>query len=265
MRARAVTTTVVATVVAAPVLALWAAYRGAPLTGEGHGGSSATTSEADVPGELDGEPYDHYANAGNERAEPEHRFRAGSRSPDVSVEVVSAATPEPSAGPGRLTVEAQPYGDTTRITLRASGGSPVTWSAWTDSPWLYVSQSSGTLNPGEPLTVYVSVDGDREPTGPWSARVGVDPSGAMVEIVGYGAPSPTTPSQDPDPDPTPTPSPSHPTPTPTDPAPTSSDPTTPTPAVPSPEGTRSPHRAGSRATAGPQRAAPDRPPSHRKL
>ncbi|MDC7337580.1 hypothetical protein PQR15_15100 [Streptomyces lydicus] len=33
LRARALTTTVVATVVAAPVLALWAAYRGAPATG----------------------------------------------------------------------------------------------------------------------------------------------------------------------------------------------------------------------------------------
>ena len=38
LRGRAVTTTVVATVVAAPVLALWAAYRGAPRTGEPVGG-----------------------------------------------------------------------------------------------------------------------------------------------------------------------------------------------------------------------------------
>ena len=48
LRSRAVTTTVVATVVAAPVLALWAAYRGAPLTGESDG---ATISAADRDGD----------------------------------------------------------------------------------------------------------------------------------------------------------------------------------------------------------------------
>ncbi|WP_309226349.1 BACON domain-containing protein [Streptomyces lunaelactis] len=238
LRARAVTTTVVATVVAAPVLALWAAYRGAPLTGEGHDGSSVTASEADGPGGLEGDPYDHYENAGNAQAEPDNRFMVGSRSPDVSVEVISAGTPAPPTrpgvpGPGRLTVEAQPSGDTTRITLTASGGSPVTWSAWTDAPWLYVSQSSGTLHPGESITIYITVDHDREPAGAWSARVGVDPSGVVLEIDGYGAtppsPDPTPTPSDPTPDPTPTPSdpaptPSDPTPTPSDPTPTESDP-----------------------------------------
>ncbi|NUL06229.1 hypothetical protein HRW07_23960, partial [Streptomyces lunaelactis] len=195
LRARAVTTTVVAAVVAAPVLALWAAYRGAPLTGEGHDGSSVTASEADGPGGLEGDPYDHYENAGNAQAEPDNRFMVGSRSPDVSVEVISAGTPAPPTRPGvpvpgRLTVEAQPSGDTTRITLTASGGSPVTWSAWTDAPWLYVSQSSGTLHPGESITIYITVDHDREPAGAWSARVGVDPSGVVLEIDGYGATPP---------------------------------------------------------------------------
>ncbi|MEU9013776.1 hypothetical protein AB0D12_29235 [Streptomyces sp. NPDC048479] len=237
LRARAVTTTVVATVVAAPVLALWAAYRGAPLTGEGHDGVSVTASEADRRGGLDGGPYDHYENAGNARAEADTRFTAGSRS-DVSVEVISAGTPAPparpgAAGPGRLTVEAQPSGDTTRITLTASGGTPVTWSAWTDAPWLYMSHSSGTLSPGESITIYVTVDHGREPAGSWSARVGVDPSGAVVEIDGWGAtPSPpshpSSPPSHPTPPPstpTPTPPPSDPTPAPTspDPSPTESD------------------------------------------
>lgn len=40
LRARAVTTTVVATVVAAPVLALWASYRGEHGTGEPVGNGS---------------------------------------------------------------------------------------------------------------------------------------------------------------------------------------------------------------------------------
>ena len=58
LRARAVTTTVVATVVAAPVLALWAAYRGAPPTGESHGGTSVSAGEAERrPGRI-GDPND---------------------------------------------------------------------------------------------------------------------------------------------------------------------------------------------------------------
>lgn len=47
LRARVVTTTVVATVVAAPVIALWAAYRGAPQTGEGRDGATVTATEVD--------------------------------------------------------------------------------------------------------------------------------------------------------------------------------------------------------------------------
>ncbi|WTY65680.1 hypothetical protein OG741_22710 [Streptomyces sp. NBC_01410] len=262
LRARAVTTTVVATVVAAPVLALWAAYRGAPQTGEGHNGSSVTASEADGPGGLDGEPYDYYENAGNARAEPDPRFTAGMRSPDVSVEVISAGASFPPArpgvpGPGRITVEAEPAGDTTRITLRASGGAPVAWSLWTDAPWLYVSRSSGTLRPGESVTIYVSVDHGREPAGPWSARVGVDPSGAVLEIDGYGA-TPTPPSSDPTP--TPTPTPADPTPTPSDPSPTPTDPTpTPTqaPTDPTPPPSDPPPTDPSSSEAAPS----DPPPS----
>ncbi|WP_267244220.1 BACON domain-containing protein [Streptomyces sp. PR69] len=219
LRARALTTTVVATVVAAPVLALWAAYRGAPLTGESHGGTTVSAREADGPRGLDGDPYDHYdhyENAGNAQSQPDHRFTAGGASPDVSVEVISSGTPAPptrpgQAAPGRLTVEAQPAGDSTRITLRASGGAPVSWSLWSDAPWLQVSRASGVLRPGEPVTVYVTVDRRLEPEGPWSARVGVDPSGAVVEIDGRGRarPAPSTPppsfSPAPDPDPTPPP------------------------------------------------------------
>lgn len=233
LRARAVTTTVVATVVAAPALALWAAYRGAPVTGEGHDGSAVTASEADGPGGIDREPYDHYENAGNARAEADPRFTAAPRSGEVSVEVIGSGTPAPPTrpgmpGPGRITVEAEPSGDTTRITLRASGGSPVTWSAWTDAPWLYVSRTSGTLRPGESVTLHVTVDHGREPVGAWSARVGVDPSGMVVEIDGYGAaPTPSDPPQESS---TPVPSdpPSTPTTAPTDPSPT------PPPADPSP-------------------------------
>ncbi|MFF8831650.1 hypothetical protein [Streptomyces sp. NPDC015131] len=246
MRARAVTTTVVATVVAAPVLALWAAYRGAPVTGEGHGGPPVSAAD-DHAARADGGARDgasgYYENTGSARAEPGGRSAPG-RSP-VSVEVVSAGTPPPAApgraAQGRITVTARPgAGDTTLVTLTASGGAPVAWSLWTDAPWLYASRASGTLAPGRSVTVRVFVDHAREPAGAWSARVGVDPAGAVVRIEGRGAsrplpdpppvptgpaptmPAPTTPAPTPPPSPDPTPPPT------TDPEPTP-DPTTPPP------------------------------------
>src|SRR5690606_19166563 len=69
LRARAVTTTVVATVVAAPVLALWAAYRSTPV-GEAEDGRSASAREADGPVDLDGEGPGGYENAGNASTRP---------------------------------------------------------------------------------------------------------------------------------------------------------------------------------------------------
>ncbi|MET9430503.1 MULTISPECIES: hypothetical protein [unclassified Streptomyces] len=245
MRARAVTTTVVATVVAAPVLALWAAYRGAPMTGEPRDGTAISASEADEAAAGHGAPdpsqdgyhqYDRYANAGNARSEPGGRGA-------VSVEVISTGTPAPPSqpgrpGPGRITVTAQPAGDdTTMLTLTASGGAPVTWSLWTDAPWLYASRSSGTLSPGQSLAVYVSVDRAREPSGPWTARVGVDPAGAIVELDGEGSPRP--PAQDPTPAPPSTPPASTPPPSP-DPAPTPPTPSSPPPEPSSPSDTASP-------------------------
>ncbi|MBM7171959.1 sigma-70 family RNA polymerase sigma factor [Streptomyces sp. G44] len=242
LRARAVTTTVVATVVAAPVLALWAAYRGAPLTGEGHDGGAVTASDGEGPGGLGGDRVQDYENAGNARKKDGPRFGTGGRSSDVSVEVVSPGSSSGAAtGPGRLTVAAQPSGDTTLITLTASGGTPVRWSASEQAPWLYLSRSSGTLAPGESVTIQVYVDRAREPSGPWSARVAIAPSGAVISIDGYGdgrPPTPPGPGPGPGPtDPRPSdPGPSDPGPSdpgPSDPGPTDPDPT-PTPTDPPP-------------------------------
>lgn len=242
LRARAVTTTVVATVVAAPVLALWAAYRGTP-TGEGTGDRSPSASEAQGPGSLDGESAGGYENAGNARTRP--GARADGTEPDVSVEVISVA----GAGnkdAARLDVAAGTSGDTTLITLTATGDSPVRWSATTGASWLYLSRSSGTLAPGTSVTIKVYVDQLREPSGHWNARVAIAPAGAVVSIEGYGtAPVPSDPGGpgDPpstgDPDPTPTGSASS-DPTPTDP-PTTSDPDpTPTGSPPPDPGNSSP-------------------------
>ncbi|MFI9808827.1 hypothetical protein ACIHEJ_31495 [Streptomyces sp. NPDC052301] len=247
LRARAVTTTVVATVVAAPVLALWAAYRGAPA-GEA-GGPSATAHEQQGPDALDSDAADGYENAGNARVKPAIRLGKDGGS-DVSVEVVSVGgTGEKSAG--QLAVSAGGDGDTTLITLTASGSGPVHWSASTSAHWLYLSRSSGTLEPGRTLTIKVYVDHLREPSGHWRAQVAIAPAGAVVTIDGYGtAPSRPTPPPSSTPDPAPpssapptappssqSPPPSEPPSTPPDPTPSDSasppppdnDPGTPTP------------------------------------
>ncbi|WP_229378353.1 hypothetical protein [Streptomyces sp. VRA16 Mangrove soil] len=262
LRARAVTTTVVATVVAAPVLALWAAYRGAPLTGEGADGRSVSASEsggaAGLAGERVGDGYG-YENAGNASTTPDPRFTAGSRAPDVSVEVISPPT-RASSGPGRLTVAARPSGGATLITLTASGSSAVHWSASTGAGWLWLSQTSGTLRPGESATIRVYVDHDREPSGHWTARIAIDPSGAFISLEGHGSSGGWTPgdggSGDPggdptpgdpgtsDPGPDPTPTPSDPATSDPDPTPTPSDPATsepePTPSDTASQGTGDP-------------------------
>ncbi|GHE07006.1 BACON domain-containing protein [Streptomyces alanosinicus] len=252
LRARAVTTTVVATVVAAPVLALWAAYRGAP-TAEGEG-PTATAREAQGPDAVGGDPAGGYENAGNASARPGTRIGEDGKA-DVSVEVVSVAGAG-EKGTGRLDVIAANDGDTTLITLTASGSSPVRWSASTSVPWLYLSRSGGTLDPGETLTIKVYVDHLREPSGHWQAQVAISPAGTVVSIDGYGtAPThhptptptptstaPTPPSTPPTPSPPPTQSapPTDPTPTPTDPSPPSDSPTPTSPPASTPGSTPSP-------------------------
>ncbi len=239
LRARAVTTTVVATVVAAPVLALWAAYRGAP-TGEGPGGGIASASEAHGPDSLDGESATGgYENAGNASTRPGGRFTDGDK-PDVSVEVISVVGVG-KKGAGHLEVVADNSGDTTLVTLTATGSAPVRWSAATRASWLYLSQSAGTLAPGESLTIKVYVDHLREPSGYWSARVAVSPAGAVVAIEGYGtAPGPSGPGPDPghghDPGHPSDPPPPEPDPTPTNPAPSDPAPSDP-PSSPDPQPT----------------------------
>ncbi|MYQ48350.1 hypothetical protein GTW40_25480, partial [Streptomyces sp. SID4985] len=196
---------------------------------------------ASGPDALDGDRSGAYENAGNASVTPEPR-PSGQADPDVSVEVVSVSGAG-KKGAGQLTIGAATEGDTTLITLRASGSGPVHWSATTRQPWLYLSRSSGTLAPGEALTVRVYVDHLREPAGHWRARVAVAPAGAVVTITGYGrarttppptsAPPSSTPPASPTPPPTTDPPTSEPppseSPSPDPPDPETSPPPTPTP------------------------------------
>ncbi|EPH39322.1 hypothetical protein STRAU_7614 [Streptomyces aurantiacus JA 4570] len=160
------------------------------------------------------------------------------------MEVISPGGP----AAGRIGVQARSHGGVTLITLTGGGSSPVRWSASTGAPWLVLSQSAGTLSPGDSVTIRVYVDDNREPPGHWSARVTIAPTGAVISLEGYGsstgspgrpgkpAPRPTQTRPGP-PNPDPTPTPGNPTPTPTTqppdptptPTPTPSDPQTPTP------------------------------------
>nr|WP_223183480.1 MULTISPECIES: hypothetical protein [unclassified Streptomyces] len=203
LRARAVTTTVVAAVVAAPVLALWTSYRSAPgadRTGaEGH---RISAREADGPAVTGRHPYrdadDAHDRPGGGRTGPDPRFTRASRAPGLSVEVLSPGGPTgPTAtsrpdGPatGWIIADARSQNGLTLLTLTAGGRAPVAWSLWTDAPWLYVSRASGTLRPGATVTVAVRVDRAREPRDAWSARLGVNPSGAVIRIHGQGEPVP---------------------------------------------------------------------------
>ncbi|MGW2961097.1 BACON domain-containing protein [Streptomyces sp. NPDC001220] len=246
LRARAVTTTVVATVVAAPVLALWAAYRGSPA-GESHEGPSATAREASGPDALGGDEAGGYENAGNASTRPGPRIGKDGKA-DVSVEVVGVVGGDRTkAGAGHLAVTAANDGDTTLITLAAAGDAPTRWSVSTSAGWLYFSRSSGTLRPGESFTIKVYVDHLREPAGHWSARVAVAPAGAVVSIDGYGMAPPVRRGPTPPGRPTPTVTESA-SPRPTPPVsepPTSASPTPTGSETPSPTGSASPTESES--------------------
>ncbi|TRV81835.1 hypothetical protein FKN01_00560 [Streptomyces sp. 130] len=244
LRSRVMTTTVVATVVAAPVIALWSAYRGAPLTGEGRDGPAVSAADNGTDGART--PYDEYENAGNARPDGGSRFTGEDSPPEVSAEIISkGAGPsgDPAApGEGRLTVRTRTAGSATLITLTASKAGPVSWSAATDRSWVSLSRTSGKLPAGRSVTIRALVDHARQPAGPWTAHLTVAPSGAVVALHGYGAKAPipgtaprgggahprppvhppaTRPGPDPStPDPsTPPPDPGDPTPTPTEPEP----------------------------------------------
>ncbi|MGX2996541.1 BACON domain-containing protein [Streptomyces sp. JNUCC 64] len=185
LRARAVTTTVVATVVAAPVLALWASYaedQGGPDgTHSGPGGSGAAgVAGVRVPGATvrGGEAPGAFAGPSG-------------ASEGVSVEVVRSGGGSGTGAAAGLRVTARPDGDTTLVTLTATGDGPVRWAVVTSADWLRPSRASGTLAPGATVTLKVRVDRDAEPDGPWTARIAVGPAGAVskgavVIVRGHG-------------------------------------------------------------------------------
>ncbi|WP_051755329.1 BACON domain-containing protein [Kitasatospora purpeofusca] len=195
----------------------------------------------------------------------------------------SNGAPAPS---GLLTVEAGEYGNRTVLTLTNSGGTEIRWHAVVDASWLRLSRDSGTLAPGQRITVIVSVDEDLAPATRWTARIALPPSQAVVTLEGgpqhrggstsapaepgtgepTAAPSPTptggpTPSGTPSPTAPPSATPA-PTTTPTGGATPTATPASPTPAptsTPAPTGSATPSPAPS--TAAPSGPAPSTGPT----
>ncbi|WP_244501129.1 BACON domain-containing protein [Streptomyces sp. TP-A0874] len=225
LRNRALTTTLVATVVAAPVLALWASYRGVPVGESRHSEPTAAKQES-------AEPYERTGGQGPDESRP----AAEGRGPDDGRPAVErkAAGDTPTrtpAGAGGLTVRVRPAAGSTLVTLTASGQAPVRWSARSEAGWLRLNRTAGVLEPGETAHLTVSVDRDREPRGHWTGRVRIAPSGSVVTIEGRGAPQrpgpgeprPSPSSSPPEPVPT-----TSPTPAPSSPAPSAGDSDAPT-------------------------------------
>ncbi|WP_328467674.1 BACON domain-containing protein [Streptomyces sp. NBC_00448] len=187
LRHRAVTTTVVAAVVAAPVLAVWAAYRATPLGENSHDGRSAS-----APDGIDGVPYEKAGNAGPSPSAPAAPEGSGAPSsagaPQDATVAVSGGTAPPASsvakGAGWLEVAARPGYGRTYVTLTAGGAAPVTWAAATSAYWLEFSARSGTLKPGETVTLVIRVDRSLEPSGSWSAQIRFTPGDATVTLQG---------------------------------------------------------------------------------
>ncbi|MBM9508579.1 BACON domain-containing protein [Actinacidiphila acididurans] len=227
LRHRAVTTTVVAAVVAAPVLAVWAACRAETA---GDAAPSSGGGRTSAPDEVGGLPYEkadsvrpsppRLGGAPAPSAAPSASPPPGRAATGVSVSPAAPPTDGPGGSAGYLAVTARSRSaSVTAVTLTASGA-PVHWTATPSAYWLRLSATAGTLRPGESVTITVTADPALAPSGPWTATVTLSPGAATVTLHGFTHPSPTS-TPPPSPSPTATASPSA-TPPPTSPSPTAS-------------------------------------------
>ncbi len=227
LRQRAVATSVVAAVVAAPVVALWVTHHhrhvvpAYPVSAV-----SVDTPDPRPPAPGGGLP-DPVPGAAAPTAAPTVAGAgvvATVAGGTASTGAGSAAPGGSSAAPGKLRVTAAEVGGRTVITLADTGGTAVNWQAVNTTPWLRLSRDQGTLQPGGQTTVLVTVDESQLPSTAWSAQLVVQPVGAVVTLQGPGTqrtgtpPSPPTgtptsaptapPTRTPTPTPTPTTGPS---------------------------------------------------------
>ncbi|MEE1829121.1 sigma-70 family RNA polymerase sigma factor [Streptomyces sp. BE20] len=237
VRRRVVTTGVLAAVLAAPVVALWAGHRG----GDGPGAAASVSSvrveeDARAGSRRPGGPSAGRGQPGGPAGVPEATGAAGAAvagmelagagplsaetllpgiqgplvpvpghgatplgsptlvaapAPAVGPATIAGPTPDagsaaqaPSPTGGLLTVDAGEYGNRTVLTLTNSGTTEIRWHADVDVAWLRLSRDSGTLAPGQRITVIVSVDDGLAPSTRWTARIALPPSQAVVTLEG---------------------------------------------------------------------------------
>lgn len=231
VRQRTLTTGVLAAVLSAPLVALWVAHQDGAASDaaanvsavrvDGGPGSAGPSGPGGAP--LPAAPV---APAGSAPAVAGVRGTAqgGSLSaalvgpglaetllPTVqlpTVQGIAVALPTPGALPidspalrtepapaGQLTVEASAYGARTVLTLTNSGDTTFDWHAVLSCDWLRLSRDSGSLAPGQRITVTVTVDETRAPQDQWTAQIALPPSEAVVTLEGgsghRGVPTPT--------------------------------------------------------------------------
>ncbi|MFJ4439458.1 sigma-70 family RNA polymerase sigma factor [Streptomyces sp. NPDC088923] len=175
LRSRAVTTTVVATVVAAPLLALWTSYGGGlPFFDDGpDGGRAVSARDSEGKGGAGAEPYEN-AGSAQDAGEP-----------------LSATVVDPEgkhrAGASGLAISVRTRGDSSLITLRATGRAPLDWGLATGAGWVRLSKHAGRLERGESVTVLAHVVRGRTPEHGWRAEIRVSPVDAVIVLSGSGA------------------------------------------------------------------------------
>ncbi|MEU7315610.1 hypothetical protein [Streptomyces sp. NPDC007083] len=168
LRSRALTSTVVAAVLAAPVIALWAAYRGAPVTGEPQADRSATAPDtaddgrsggaagpgalAPPSGSLGGQAAPDGAAGPVGRAAPSrsHAMEPPVRGPGApSVPAVRRPGPEAAAAPHRTVPVSRPAAavPSAAVASPSGGGSPSGGSPADSGPSTGNSSPAPTVTP----------------------------------------------------------------------------------------------------------------------
>jgi hypothetical protein len=212
---------VLAAVLAAPLMALWVAHQdGTPTTGAAAVSSVRVDSPAPAAGSEDDAVPAVPAPAAGTTGTAIHGVPAalvgtatdGSGAETLLPRVLGAAVPVPAPGAvpltspllhpapvpaaSPLTVEAGSYGNRTVLTLTNTGATPLDWHAVISCDWLRLSRDSGTLAPGQRITVIVTVDDQHAPDGVWTAQISLPPSQEVVTLAGgpglRGVPGPAT-------------------------------------------------------------------------
>ncbi|MBC3843674.1 hypothetical protein GXW82_36030 [Streptacidiphilus sp. 4-A2] len=188
LRQRALAGSVIAAVVAAPVVALGLTDHQRHPMAVAPVSSVSVATPAPGPGTLPALPPDGTTpgGPGAVAAGPQAPGTpgAGPAGPTVTGIGTAAAVSSPAAsGPA---VSATETGGRTVITLTATGPAAVDWQIEDSTPWLRLSRADGTLAAGGQATVLVTVDEAALPVGPWAAQLRVLPSGAVVTLRGPG-------------------------------------------------------------------------------